>query len=284
MTTASSIVLHIYANDTSRETRTQILRDAGFHVVEDLGGELASALAVTHQPALILLDLQLPDRDGCQLCRELKQSAEAANVPVLAILAEEAGENACAIAAEFGADACLREPVEPAVLMSTVRALIGRRQAVPETKQRDKRADLHGYEVHGGAELILGSITDPLLALDSSSRITYLNAAAARLLSRSADALLGKNVWEAYPDAVGTPIHREYLKTIRDQHTSSLRDPLGELAEVVRCSRFPDSRRRHYRPFPRYYGTEAGRIQAHESQERLKLATEGAGLAAGISI
>ena len=86
MTTASSIVLHIYANDTSRETRTQILRDAGFHVVEDPGGELASALAVTHQPALILLDLQLPDRDGCQLCRELKQSAEAANVPVLAIL------------------------------------------------------------------------------------------------------------------------------------------------------------------------------------------------------
>ena len=140
MTTASSIVLHIYANDTRRETRTQILRDAGFHVVEDLDGELASALAVTHQPALILLDLQLPDRDGCQLCRELKQSAEGANVPVLAILAAEAGENACAIAAEFGADACLREPVEPAVLTSTVRALIGRRQAVPETKQRDKRA------------------------------------------------------------------------------------------------------------------------------------------------
>ena len=55
------------------------------------------------------------------------------------------------------------------------------------------------------------------MVLNSSARITYLNAAAARLLSQRADALVGKDVWEAYPDAVGTPIHREYLKTIRDQ-------------------------------------------------------------------
>ena len=132
--------------------------------------------------------------------------------------------------------------------MSTVRALIGRRQAVPETKQRDKKADLHGYEVHGGAELILGSITDPLLALDSASRITYLNAAAERLLSRNADTLLGKNVWEEYPDAVGTAIHREYIRAMRD------RTPVHSETFCVRLQRwfevraFPIPRRRYHRP------------------------------------
>ena len=280
MTTASSIVLHIYANDTSRETRTQILRDAGFHVVEDLGGELASALAVTHQPALILLDLQLPDRDGCQLCRELKQSAEAANVPVLAILAEEAGENACAIAAEFGADACLREPVEPAVLMSTVRALIGRRQAVPETKQRDKRADLHGYEVHGGAELILGSITDPLLALDSASRVTYLNAAAERLLARKADTLLGKNVWEEYPDVAGMEIHREYIRAVRDRtpvHSETFCVPLQRWFEVRGFPIRDGGITAHFHDITERKRTES---KLCERQERLRLATENTGLSA----
>jgi PAS domain S-box-containing protein len=278
MTKAAGLVLHIYANAKSRETRGHVLRNAGFHVVEDPGGETATALAVTHQPALILLDLQLPHRDGFQVCRELKQSAEGADVPLLAISAAEAGERACAKAAEYGADACLREPIDPATLMSTVRALIGPPQAVPETKQRDKRADLHGYEGRGGAELILGSITDPLLALDSASRVTYLNAAAERLLARKADTLLGKSVWEEYPDVAGTFIHREYIRAVRDGtpiHSESFCVPLQRWFEV-RGFPIRDGGITAY--FHDITDRKRAESKLRESQERLRLATENTGL------
>jgi PAS domain S-box-containing protein len=277
MPAAADIVLHIYANDTNRDTRGDVLRDAGFHLVEDAGGETATALATTHQPTLILLDIQLPNRDGCQVCRELKQAVEAGNVPVLAITAAEVGEHNYVKALEHGADACLREPVDPTVLISTVRALI---RAKGENRRRETRADLLGFESYGNAELILDSITEPFVALDSASRINYLNTAAARLLARNTDTLLGRNVWEEYPDVAGTFIQREYIRVVRD------RTPIQFEIFAMPLQRWFD-----VRAFPIRGGgitayfhdiTERKRTESKldERQERLRLATEDTGLGA----
>jgi PAS domain S-box-containing protein len=281
MTMAASVLLHIYACETNRQSRGDALQAAGFYVIENAGGEAAMALASAHTPALILLDLKLPNRDGYEVCRDLKRSADMANVPVLAISAVGDGEDEYAKALESGASAYLREPVAPAVLVSTVRALIRAREIVfASTADPEKKPSPHSCQTFGNADLILDSLSEALVVLDSSSRITYLNASAARLLSQSADALLGKDVWEAYPQAVGTPIHREYLRTIRDRtpvHCEIVWVSLQRWFDV-RAFPIPDGGIiAHFHDITEWKRAES---KLHESQERLKLATEGAGLAA----
>jgi diguanylate cyclase (GGDEF)-like protein/PAS domain S-box-containing protein len=56
----------------------------------------------------------------------------------------------------------------------------------------------------------LEAMTDAFYTLDQQWRITYLNQAAERLLRRSRQELLGRVVWEAYPDLVGTPFGAHY--------------------------------------------------------------------------
>jgi diguanylate cyclase (GGDEF)-like protein/PAS domain S-box-containing protein len=57
----------------------------------------------------------------------------------------------------------------------------------------------------------LEAMTDAFYTLDREWRITYLNAAAERLLRRPRDELLGKLVWDAYPDLMGTEFEAQYL-------------------------------------------------------------------------
>ena len=116
ITMAASVLLHIYASETNRRSRGDALQDAGFYVIENAGGEAAMALATAHNPALILLDLKLPNRDGYEVCRDLKRSEDTANVPVLAISPVGDGEDEYAKALESGASAYLRDPVAPAML------------------------------------------------------------------------------------------------------------------------------------------------------------------------
>ena len=195
ITMAASVLLHIYASETNRRSRGDALQNAGFYVIENAGGEAAMALATAHNPALILLDLKLPNRDGYEVCRDLKRSEDTANVPVLAISPVGDGEDEYAKALESGASAYLRDPVAPAVLVSTVRALIRARQTVfVTTADPEKEPDPHSCQAFGNVDVILDNLIEALVVLDSSARITYLNAAAARLLSQRADALVGKDV------------------------------------------------------------------------------------------
>jgi PAS domain S-box-containing protein len=61
-------------------------------------------------------------------------------------------------------------------------------------------------------ETILSSISDAVYALDPDWRFVYLNDEAQRLLQRSREDLLGRNVWEAFPEARETVLHTEYQR------------------------------------------------------------------------
>ena len=66
---------------------------------------------------------------------------------------------------------------------------------------------------------ILESVTDAFFALDGKWRFTYVNSEAERVLQRTREELLGKNVWEEFPEAVGSTFYREYHKALREQTT-----------------------------------------------------------------
>ncbi|MBE8985864.1 GAF domain-containing protein [Nostoc sp. LEGE 12450] len=64
---------------------------------------------------------------------------------------------------------------------------------------------------------LLESITDGFFALDKKSRFTYINGQAERLLRKKQNELLGKNIWEAFPEIIGTTFYREYHRAILEQ-------------------------------------------------------------------
>ncbi len=82
-------------------------------------------------------------------------------------------------------------------------AVVSRQQRIPE----------------GEAVSILERITDAFFALDTEWRFTYVNTQAERLLHRTRDGLLGKNIWDEFPEAVGTAFDKEYRRAVSEQTT-----------------------------------------------------------------
>lgn len=64
---------------------------------------------------------------------------------------------------------------------------------------------------------ILESITDGFFALDGDYRFIYLNREAEEMLQRSREQLLGRNLWDEFPEAVGTLFYTEYARAIQEQ-------------------------------------------------------------------
>ena len=68
-------------------------------------------------------------------------------------------------------------------------------------------------------ENILESFSDAFFTADRDWRFTYINRRAEQILGRTSDELLGKNMWEEFPEAVGTDIYNHYQKAIAEQVT-----------------------------------------------------------------
>ncbi|MEH2195858.1 MAG: GAF domain-containing protein [Nostoc sp.] len=64
---------------------------------------------------------------------------------------------------------------------------------------------------------LLESITDGFFALDKKWRFNYINGQAERLLQKNQNELLGKNIWEVFPEIIGTTFYHEYHKAILEQ-------------------------------------------------------------------
>jgi two-component system sensor histidine kinase/response regulator len=81
------------------------------------------------RPDLVLLDVHLPDMDGIEVCRWIKSREESSAVIVLQISASAVSAPQATAALNTGADSYLVEPVDPDVLVATIRALLRLRAA-----------------------------------------------------------------------------------------------------------------------------------------------------------
>lgn len=130
-----AVILNVNDDEVSRYVVTTILQKDGFDLREASTGIEALLRARDEHPALIVLDVQLPDIDGLEVCRRLKRDARTAEIPVLQTSATFISAERKALGLESGADGYLVQPVEPLELLATVRALLRASAA-----ERDVRA------------------------------------------------------------------------------------------------------------------------------------------------
>jgi DNA-binding response OmpR family regulator len=98
------------------------LQDQGFQVLHAADGHWGLKLARAAQPALILLDVTLPQMDGFALCRILRGES---TVPILLLIAG-GREHDRVKGLELGADGCIVKPFSSRELVAQVRALLRR--------------------------------------------------------------------------------------------------------------------------------------------------------------
>ncbi|HEX6589715.1 MAG TPA: PAS domain S-box protein [Longimicrobiales bacterium] len=115
-----------------------------------------------------------------------------------------------------------RETTERRKALETALQL-ARETTAREQEERARREieQLHSAEreAHAQVATILESITDAFFAVDREWRFTYVNREAERLLQRTRDDLLGRNLWQEFGAALGTTFQREYERAMNEQTT-----------------------------------------------------------------
>ena len=108
----------------ARYLRSRILSEGGYEVLEAGTGAEALAIASTLKPSLILLDVNLPDISGFEVCEQLKRNPTTAAIPVIQITGAWLTEQDRQRGLSSGADAYLVEPVDDVTLLRQVVTLI----------------------------------------------------------------------------------------------------------------------------------------------------------------
>lgn len=172
MPEAKQVILNIDDDESARHVTARILHDAGFAVREaGTGGE--GLLEAKEKPDLILLDVNLPDMDGLEVCRLLKTDPQTRWIPVLQVSAVPVSSKDQAASLERGADAYLTPPVDPELLVATIRALL-----------RANRAEAEARAAARQWEATFNSISHGVCLIDRSGRVMRVNRAMAEQLSR----------------------------------------------------------------------------------------------------
>ena len=135
--TEPAIIINVDDHEPARYAKGRILRRAGFVVYDAGTGKRALTLADEHNPDLVLLDVNLPDVSGIEVCRTLKSAH--VSVIVLQISASATTAPQATTALNSGADSYLIEPVDPDVLVATVRALLRLRAAERDLAAANER-------------------------------------------------------------------------------------------------------------------------------------------------
>jgi len=193
------------------------LKGAGFEVVTANDGAEALRKAASASPHLIILDVMLPELDGMEVCKKLRQDPGTAKIPII-MLTAKAAEIDRVLGLELGADDYVTKPFSPRELVLRVKNMLKRGQPAESKAERihvgELVIDIPRHEV-----VVKGRKVD--LTATEFKLLTVLAQRRGRVQSR--DQLL-QDVWE-YDNLIDT-------RTV-DTHMRRLREKLGTAARYL---------------------------------------------------
>jgi DNA-binding response OmpR family regulator len=193
------------------------LKGAGYEVITAEDGNSALRKARAQHPALILLDLMIPEVDGLEVCKILRRDPETSDTPIIMVTAK-AGEVDRVLGLELGANDYITKPFSPRELVLRVKNILQRFAPVKEAQDRfevgELSVDIPRHEVRVSRSPIDLTRTEFKL-------LTTLMDRRGRVQSREK---LLQDVWE-YENLIDT-------RTV-DTHMRRLREKLGKAARFL---------------------------------------------------
>lgn len=126
----------------------------GFRVECATTGEEGFKKAKDVRPSLILLDLMLPGMDGLDVCRQLRQSPDTKDFPII-MLTAKGEEHDIVKGLELGADDYLPKPFSPQVLLARIRAVLRRHVKPGGQTEHDEPIEIHKLYIHPGRNKVI---------------------------------------------------------------------------------------------------------------------------------
>src|SRR4029453_10513342 len=185
----SAAILVVDDNPATRYSTSRVLRGAGFNVTEASTGTEALAVAATGID-LVVLDVNLPDIDGFQVCREIRANPSTARTPVVHLSATFVNDADKVEGLDAGADGYITHPVEPPVLIATVKAFLRARRA--EEAMRASEAKFKAVFEHALNGIAL--LGDGMMFLD-------VNPAMCEILGHERGTIVGRHLSAFLPQA-----------------------------------------------------------------------------------
>ena len=192
--TAPLKILLVDDYPAARYARAKTLRQAGWDVQEAATGKEALACVAATPPDVLVLDVNLPDIDGFDIGRRVKSDPVTAAVQIVYTTASFEGADDRVRGLEIGADAYLVEPIEPQVLVATVRALA-----------RTRSAELAADAVARQWQATFDAIRDGVCLVDGRGRILRHNSVFRRLIGVPDD-LVGRPLADVLVPLLGREI------------------------------------------------------------------------------
>jgi two-component system phosphate regulon response regulator PhoB len=200
------------------------LRQAGFSVVTAKDGSTALAEVRRQRPDLILLDLNLPDIAGTEICRRLRRDSNTSSIPIMMITAR--GEEIDRVVGfELGADDYIVKPFSPRELILRIGAVLRRSVTPPGPQRKLEHIEIGCLEIDVSQHRVLVEGEEiPLTALEFKLLYDFASRPG-RVQTR--DALL-ERVW-GYGPGLET-------RTV-DTHVKRLREKLGAARDYIETVR-----------------------------------------------
>jgi PAS domain S-box-containing protein len=190
-----------------------ILEPLGQKLVRAHSGDEALRLLLSHDFAMILLDVQMPGIDGFETARLIKARERTKYIPIIFLTAISKDEEYVFEGYSVGAVDYMTKPFQPDILRSKVsvfvdlyqkqRQLASQADLIRESEKRELelRHMREIYESEARFSEIVGSAMDAIVVFDADGRISLFNSAAERMFCTKSETALGGNVTRFFPEA-----------------------------------------------------------------------------------
>ncbi len=196
------------------------LRKEGYEVVTAGDGKQAIAVAEQEKPNLIVLDIMMPELDGVEACRLLRQKKEFADTPIAFLTARD--EDFSQITAlDVGGDDYITKPIKPRVLISRINALL--RRSTWQSDEDELAIRVHDLVIDRHKVLVFRGETAIELPRKEFEILWLLASKPGRVFTREeifdkiwgSDVIVGNRTIDVHIRKLRERLGEQYIKTLK---------------------------------------------------------------------
>jgi PAS domain S-box-containing protein len=247
----NDLILIVDDNPNNIQVLATIMAECGYELGVAQNAYEVYKFLEENSPELILLDIEMPDIDGYEVCRTIKGVPKYKDIPVIFLTVKSEMQDIIK-GFDLGAVDFMTKPFNRKELISRVRTHIALKRSMDELEKKNNELekglklrnkleqerdllvnDLRQHrdqleimvtertkELVTSNEKILNiveSITDGFVALDKEWKVIYLNKRQFLPLIKNQEDIVGKNIWEVLPKAVDSVLYKEFHKAMAER-------------------------------------------------------------------
>lgn len=227
-------ILLVEDHADSRRNLQRLIERRGHEVVAVGSAEEAERAVEGQTFPFLILDWMLPGKSGVELCRELRARERGDEMFILLVTARGDTED-LQQALDAGANDYLTKPLDLGLL--NIRLSVAERQIRDLRERNEARAALQ--ESASKMASVLENTTDGFFSVDPNWNFTYLNAEAEVLMGRKREELIGANLWQKFPQVVGSAFDTNFRRVMDDHEVLEFEASTSDSKRWIEVHAYP---------------------------------------------